>query len=113
MEYLDIEQVEEGMILGKDIVTPAGDVLLGEGTELSSGTIQSLKKRGITKVAITTEEDSQSFTEEEISRAKEELKGKFAERFRNPPAEGMMEQLLDIVLSMKAIEYLRGNHGTG
>lgn len=52
MQEILTAQAEEGMILGRDVITPEGMVLCGKGTALSPNLIERLKKMEVSHVLV-------------------------------------------------------------
>lgn len=55
MKEISINNIKEGMLLGEDIVTTSGIVLLSKGTEFTETLILKVKNLSITKVIITVD----------------------------------------------------------
>jgi len=52
MQRIKIDEAREGMKLAKPVMSEQGTVLCREGTDLSEGMIEVLKKRGVIKLRV-------------------------------------------------------------
>ena len=87
MKKLAVEQIEDDMILGREVSGSSGNVLLSKGTRLSAALGRRLVNWGISTVYIEGEEDS--FPEENTvtvspEKLKVELMAKFSNVINNP-----------------------------
>lgn len=64
MKQIPTNEIEDGMTLARDAMTPDGQVLLGSGTVLNDKYKQVLLKRNVEKVAIV--EENEEFPADEI-----------------------------------------------
>lgn len=52
MQQILSAQAKEGMVLGKDVMTPEGRVLCGKGTSLTAGLLDRLVKMDIVQITV-------------------------------------------------------------
>lgn len=94
MRYVVMDDVQPGMILGRDIYDLAARTLLSEGKELSPELIDKLKKRGYSGVYIDDEWSKDVNIEEIVSR---ELRANAATTLRELDVDATMEVSKEIV----------------
>jgi hypothetical protein len=73
MKKIPVDQVQDGMILFRDICGTAGNILLSKGTVVSSALGRRLKNWGITTITVEGEEESAQ-EQKEVSVSEEDLK---------------------------------------
>ncbi len=105
---IPIEDVEEGMVVARDVLNSSGKCLITEGTVLTSFLTKSLIHQGITHISVkSTEKETETFSEEEILVAREEGEKRLKERFGKVPSDLMMRILYDTALKIEMLDYLR------
>ncbi len=62
-----IDQLEPGMVLAEAATGPRGNVLLGDGVELTERHIRALKTWGVSAVQVEGEEDAAETSVEELA----------------------------------------------
>jgi hypothetical protein len=62
MRHVDTGELQAGMVLAEAVRGPRGDVLLGEGVELSERHLKAFKTWGIRTVVVEGEESAQPGT---------------------------------------------------
>ena len=95
MEMVDIDDVEEGSVLIKEVLNEQGDPLLKKGSMLTENLINKLKSLGVLGVYIDNAESNDRPDEipPEVSDQLEELEYKFSDVKDN----AIMEELLGAV----------------
>jgi hypothetical protein len=73
MKKISVDQVQDGMILFRDICGPSGNILLSKGTVITSALGRRLKNWGIAIIVIEGEEESTT-EQKEVSVSADELK---------------------------------------
>ncbi|HEX2955912.1 MAG TPA: hypothetical protein VHO70_03740 [Chitinispirillaceae bacterium] len=73
MKKIPVDQVQDGMILFRDICGPSGSILLSKGTVITPALGRRLKNWGIAAVVIEGEEES-TLEQKEVLVPAEELK---------------------------------------
>ena len=63
---IDLAQAKPGMVLLEDVLLPSGAVLVNGSQKLTESVIQTIAKRGITKIQIVTEDTTPQGAPEEI-----------------------------------------------
>jgi hypothetical protein len=105
---IPIENAEEGMIVAQDVLNTSGKCLITAGTVLTGFIIKSLINQGITHISVQfTDNESESFSEEEILIAQEEGIKRLKERFYEVPSDLMMKIIYDTALKIEMLEYLK------
>lgn len=100
MKKIIVDEIENGMILAKDVNGASGNALLGKGTTLSSTMGRRLKNWGIPFVYIEGEEENQEESEEsEVS--PEEIKAELEKRFEGIIKIPRMTDIFNAVLKFK------------
>ena len=66
MEYISTDQVEEGQVVARDVLSSTHMLLVPSGTHLNSVKIQMLKTWGVKRVCIEMEERQESAEEKEL-----------------------------------------------
>jgi len=87
MKKITVEHIQDKMILAKDICGPSGNILLGNGTQLSVSLGRRLKNWGIDFVFIDSEEESaapQNAPRLSMEDAEKNLEEKFSDVIENP-----------------------------
>lgn len=67
MILISLENAEEGMVLGRNIYSSNGTILIGKGTKLNKNYIYSLKKKGIATVYIEDDNFDDLFIDEIVA----------------------------------------------
>ena len=63
---IDLAQAKPGMVLLEDVLLPSGAVLVNGSQKLTESIIQTIAKRGITKIQIVSEDTTPHGAPEEI-----------------------------------------------
>lgn len=100
MKKILVEDIDNGMVLAKDVNGASGNVLLGKGTTLSSTMGRRLKNWGIPFVHIEGEEDNKEESEES-SVSPEEIRAELEERFQGVLNIPRMTDIFTAVLNFK------------
>jgi hypothetical protein len=87
MKKITVETIVDRMVLAKDICSPAGNVILSSGTELSVSLGRRLKNWGVISVFIESQEET--IPEKSVIKISEDeidtiLREKFSEYIENP-----------------------------
>ncbi len=104
---VSIDEAEEGMVVAGDVLTEGGQCLLPSGAILTTGTIDALRRRGITEIIVADSGTDPEYTEEEILRAREMCRDLVLERF--PPdsdKDPYLSEFADAGLHLEALRYL-------
>jgi hypothetical protein len=80
MKKIIVDNVEDGMILGREVCGASGNVLLSKGTQLSAALGRRLVNWGISHIYVEGEEDSEQ-TQDTVSVSPETLKNTLMEKF--------------------------------
>lgn len=100
MKKIIVDEIENGMILAKDVNGASGNALLGKGTTLSATMGRRLKNWGIPFVYIDGEEENlEEATEDGVS--PEEIKSILTERFKGVLTTPRMADIFDAVYQFK------------
>lgn len=100
MKKIFVENIENGMLLARDVCGSSGNALLGKGIELTVTMGRRLKNWGVSFVYVEGEEEHK---EEEPSvevspeEVRKQLEGKFADVLNNP----IMQELFTAVYNFK------------
>lgn len=73
MKKIPVDQVQDGMILFRDVCGPSGNILLSRGTVVSSSLGRRLKNWGIATITVEGEEQSK-LVQKEVSVSEEDLR---------------------------------------
>jgi hypothetical protein len=92
MTKTQIEKIEDGMILGRDLCGSSGNILLSKGTPLSAALGRRLKNWGIDFVYVEGDEISQQ-QESTASISPEELRRCLMDKFSNVINNPLMKQI--------------------
>ena len=107
MKLLNINDVEDGMVAGKDITGPNGLCLVSRGTALTVSTIKSLKRSSISELYVEDDSEKDIFTDKEIMNAEKKCFKKTEEKFYLKPEDPMMKVIFKAALRSEALEYLK------
>ena len=107
MKTIEIKDVEEGMVVARDILSSSGQCLVAKGTALTAFLIKSFSRYNITNLYIRDEEEQQTFTDAEVMDAEAMCIEKVKEMFYEEPKDLMMEIILKKALRLEALEYLK------
>ncbi|RMG03187.1 MAG: HDOD domain-containing protein, partial [Nitrospirae bacterium] len=103
---ISIDDAREGLVLTADVVSEGGQCLLPAGAILTEGTIESLRRRGISEVEVSGEE-KREYSEEELINArgicKEAVENRFPSTAREDPH---LSALKETILEIESIRYL-------
>jgi len=84
--------LEPGMVIARDIVTPTGHILMPAGTKLTSKHVRMLNARGIDRIAVATTDGRTAPTS---SPTAEETARQIARRFQhNDPGQPFIGELM-------------------
>jgi hypothetical protein len=73
MTHRRIDQLQSGMEVARDVMTPSGQCLLRSGSVLTAATIALLAARGLSSIEVKTPEDARpTLAPEEIERIEKE-----------------------------------------
>lgn len=100
MKKISVENIEDGMILARDVCGSTGSALIGKGTKLTNTMGRRLKNWGISDVSIEGEEDAvENKPSPEVSNEEDQqrLKDTFSGVMQNP----IMRELYTAVLNFK------------
>ena len=92
MKKISSDQVEDGMVLAREVCGPSGNILVNKGTTLSSALGRRLSNWGIPSVYIEGEED-EAAAESEQDLSPEELKSQLMEKFSYCSDNPIMKKL--------------------
>lgn len=107
---IKIEDVRPGDLVGRDIVSPKGQLVLRKGIELTSTLIDQLKRLGIAQVLIETEGSAVEIDEALLDRKLQKAEMLIDRQFSHvSPDNNIMKGLKEIFR-----EYLqdKARHGT-
>ncbi len=107
MKLMSISDVNEGMVIGKDIVSPAGQCLVSKGVALTASILKSLKRNNITELHIEEELKEAIFTDNEIKDAEKICLKKTEGKFYSKPEDPMMKVIFKAALRSEVLEYLK------
>jgi hypothetical protein len=92
MRKITADQIEDGMVLAREVCGPSGNILLNKGTILSSAMGRRLTNWGIPAVFVEGEE--KVVTAEAIPElTPEELKSKLMKKFSNCSEHPLMKKI--------------------
>jgi hypothetical protein len=92
MKKIPVDQVQDGMVLSRDICGPSGNILLSKGTVISSALGRRLKNWGIATVVVEGEEESEQ-QQTEINVSAEELKSQMQNVFSDVINNQIMKKI--------------------
>ncbi len=96
MKKIPVEQIENGMTLGREVCAASGNILLGAGTALTSSLGRRLKNWGIPFVYIEgEEEDHEQNAATDVP--PEQVKAYLEEKFANVKNNAIMKKILAAV----------------
>lgn len=101
MKKISVSEVENGMVLDRDVRGSSGNILLNRGTSLTAAMGRRLKNWGISAVFVEGEEDvveKEESVEIAPTEILEHLKAKFVDFLDNPK----MNELLTAVYTFKS-----------
>ena len=101
MKKVSVNEVENGMVLDRDVRGASGNILLNKGTTLSAAMGRRLKNWGISAVFIQGEEEAveqELVVETSPTEIREQLETKFADYLDNPK----MHELFTAVFNYKS-----------
>jgi hypothetical protein len=96
MKKILVENVEDNMVLAREVCGASGNVLLSKGITLSEAIGRRLQNWGITSVYIEGEEEMAQ-EESSITISPEELKGHLLEKFSKTLHNQYMKKIFDAV----------------
>jgi hypothetical protein len=92
MKKISADQVEDGMVLAREVCGPSGNILVNKGTSLSSALGRRLSNWGIPSVYIEGEED-EAADEAAQDLSPEELKTQLMKKFSNCVDNPIMKKI--------------------
>jgi hypothetical protein len=105
---ISVDTVESGTVLAKDVVGQKGNLIVGKGVELTDRMIAHLKRLGVKKVFIETEEEAVQVDPERARVLIGELEGVLDSRFRKVKHITVMKELRDILFDHMRAKILHG-----
>ncbi len=105
MEVVDLREVEEGMVLGSDVLGANGQPLLRAGISLTRRHLQLLSANGVTHVSVRTAAAIPGDAPEPLN-----LEAVVQERFRNTDPDHPLIRELQRLCRQRLEERL-GDHG--
>lgn len=96
-KQLDLDDVVAGMTLSEVLLDSHGDVLLPSGTVLTETTLSSLRRRGIDKLLVLSEDISEA----DLAAERERLQQRLDMLFRKCGKDGASGQLLQYVIEYR------------
>ncbi len=100
MKKIPVEKIEEGMILGREVCGPGGNVLLSKGITLSRAIGRRLQNWSVSAVYIEGEEERHP-EEETASASPEELRTHLTAKFSKTLRNSLMKKIFDAVYSYR------------
>ncbi len=101
MRKIQVEDIESGMILERDLLGSAGNILLNKGTALSAAMGRRLKNWGITNVFVNGGEEEEVTEEVVLSVSPGEIKKHLEEKFGKYLEHPIMRQIFKAVYNHK------------
>lgn len=77
-KFISVDEIEEGMVLSKDVVNSFGQTMVKAGQEIVDKHIPIFQKWNITGVFIVGDNEGAAITEEVIKKVKTELLSKMS-----------------------------------
>jgi len=111
LSKLNLDQLSAGMVLGEDVKSKAGRLLMSQGMELTEKHLLIFRTWGIQEVTITTKSDEQQnnsktgaaeISAEQLERATEELRPIFSQVDLDHP---VFAELLRLAVQKKALSH--------
>ncbi len=105
MRNLGIDELVEGMEVASDVVGSAGELILPRGTKLTVRSIESLRRRGCTKVPIAGDavDLNTLFTDQELADVRTGIESKLLRLSREAPlGQRIIEETLRWQLDKEA-----------
>jgi hypothetical protein len=100
MKRVSVENIEDGMILSKDVCGPSGNILLSSGTQISAAIGRRLKNWGILQVTVEGEEPNQQ-ADESAQISPEELRAHLEYKFEGRLGNPVMKKIFDAVFEYR------------
>jgi hypothetical protein len=100
MKKILADNVEDGMVLGREVCGPSGNILMNKGATLSAALGRRLKNWGIPYVFVEGEEDEE-LAKTESSLSPEEIKTELMKKFSNVIDNPIMKKLFVAVYQYK------------
>ena len=100
MKYLIIEDVKEGMILAKDLLTEKGKILLKKNVTLDNYYLDFISKQGIESICIKEEKDKTPREPSNMEKLilKQEIKNELKELFKFTILDKNMTIFFDAII---------------
>jgi hypothetical protein len=105
---ISVDILEPGMVLAKDVVGQKGNLIVGKGVEITDRMIGHLKRLGVKKVFIETEEETVQMDPERAQVLIDELAVEFDSRFRRVRDIPVMNELKNILFDHMREKILHG-----
>ena len=111
MSKLKLDQLSAGMVLGEEVKSKAGRLLLGQGMELTEKHLLIFRTWGVQEVTIVTESDEQQHDSktdaaeisiEQLEKATEELRPIFSQVDLDHP---LFAELLHLAAQKRALTH--------
>jgi len=100
MKRISVDNIDEGMVLGKDICGPSGNILLAKGTAVSPSLGRRLKNWGIVTISIEGE-DEQSAAQEGSAVSSDDIKKQLEAKFSRCFDSAIMKELFAAVFQYR------------
>jgi hypothetical protein len=100
MKKISVDQIENGMILGRDVCAASGSILLGAGTALTASLGRRLKNWGIPVVHIEGDDEDQ----EQVAASDmppEQVREHLEHKFSNVKNDPIMKTLFKAVCAYR------------
>lgn len=103
---ISIDDAREGLVLTSDVISEGGQCLLPAGAILTEGSIESLRRRGITEVEVSGEA-KREYSEEEFATARSICMEAVSARFPASASDDPhLSTLKEKILEIESIRYL-------
>jgi len=100
MKKIPVDQIENGMVLEKEICGPSGNVLIGKGAAISGAMARRLKNWGIEEIFVEGE-DENAGAEGDNGESPEKVKEILEKKFSNCIDDAYMKQIFVAVYKFK------------
>ncbi len=100
MKKILVENIEDGMVLARDVYGSSGSALLNKGTQLSVAMGRRLKNWGVPFVSIEGEEEQKEETPS-IKISPDDVRQQLEEKFADVKDNWVMQELFTAVFNLK------------
>jgi hypothetical protein len=100
MKKVPVENIEDAMVLARDVSATSGNILLGKGTKLNTAMGRRLKNWGIFIVYVEGEEEATNAVEAD-GQSSEEIHQKLEEKFSSVMSNPAMQKIFDVVYQFR------------